>query len=179
MEKVGALKTLDRRAQIINMVQERGKVQAQELADLFKVSIVTIRHDLAYLEDKKILHRTRGGAIIQTKVALDLALSEKARHMAHEKKRIGKKAAELVQENDAIILDSGTTTMEIAKAIKEIPHLTVITHALNIAGELASQENIEIIMPGGSLRSTSYSLVGSIAEQSMRNFFCDLFFFRC
>lgn len=175
MQDTSILSTVERRSKIIDMLQERGRVQVQELSELFDVSFVTVRNDFAYLEEKGFLLRTRGGAIRQTKVALDLALSEKSRKMADEKRRIGKKAAELIQENDTIILDSGTTTLEIARNI-HVDQLTVITNALNIASELASREHVEIIMLGGTLRSKSYSLVGSLAEENLRNFFCDRLF---
>ncbi|HPG38940.1 MAG TPA: transcriptional repressor AgaR [bacterium] len=170
------ISTADRRAQIIVTLDEKGQVDVQELSDYFMVSPVTIRNDLSYLEEKNLLYRTRGGAIKQTKVAMDLAFSEKARKNSDQKKRIGMKAAELVHEGDTIILDSGTTTMEIAKCIKGLRNLTVITHALNIASELAGVDGIEIIMPGGILRNKSFSLVGSQAEQNLRNFFCDKLF---
>lgn len=176
MENQTEISTADRRAQILALLDEKGKVEVQQLSSLFKVSPVTIRSDLSYLENKNLLHRTRGGAIKQTKEAFDLALSEKARKNSEQKKRISMKAIELIQEGDTIILDSGTTTMEIAKRLKNFKHLTVMTHALNIALELAGSEGIEMIMPGGLLRDKSYSLIGSQAEQNLRSFFCDKLF---
>jgi len=170
------ISTTDRRAQIISALEEKGVVQVQELSELYRVSQVTIRNDLAYLEGKNVLLRTRGGAIKHNKIALDLAISEKARRNFEQKRRIGKKAAELIHDGDTIIIDSGTTTLEIAKRINNFSHLTVITHALNIALELAKVENIEIIMPGGTLRSNSFSLVGSKAEQNLKEYYTDRFF---
>ena len=176
MENQKEISTADRRSQILALLEENGQVNVQQLSDRFKVSSVTIRNDLAYLENKNLLYRTRGGAIKQTKVAMDLALSEKARKYAEEKRTIGKKAVELIQDGDTIILDSGTTTMEIARHLKKFQNLTVITHALNIATELAGSKGIEIIMPGGVLRAKSYSLVGSQAEKMLQDFYCDKFF---
>jgi len=95
---------------------------------------------------------------------------------AEEKRRIGIKAVELIQEGDTIILDSGTTTMEIARQLKNFQNLTVITHALNIATELAGSKGIEIIMPGGMVRAKSFSLVGSQAEKILRDYYCDKLF---
>lgn len=168
--------TSERRAEILKQLEDNGRVEVQDLSDQFHVSLVTIRNDLTYLEEKSLLYRTRGGAIKQTKVAMDLALSEKARQNAELKRRIGMKAVELIQEDDTVILDSGTTTMEIAKHLKKFKHLTVITHALNIASELAGVDSIDIIMPGGTLRDKSFSLVGSQAEENIRNYFCDILF---
>ena len=166
----------DRRSQIITKLDEAGQVQVNQLSDLFKVSPVTIRNDLAYLEKRDFLYRTRGGAIKQTKVAMDLALSEKTRKNSEQKKKIAIKAVEMIQDGDTIILDSGTTTMEIAKIMRDFQNLTVITHALNVATELAVLKGVEIIMPGGILRSTSFSLVGSQAEQNLKNYYCDRLF---
>jgi len=176
MENQKAISTADRRSQIIALLENNGQVNVQQLSDLFNVSCVTIRNDLAYLEDKNLLYRTRGGAIRQTKIAIDLALSEKARKNQEQKRRISLKAVELIHEGDTIILDSGTTTMEIAKQLKNFQNLTVITNALPIATELAGHQGIEIIMPGGVLREKSFSLVGSQAERNLRDFYCDKLF---
>ena len=128
--------TADRRSQILVRLEDNGQVDVQQLSDQFKVSCVTIRNDLAYLENKNLLYRTRGGAIRQAKIAIDLALSEKARKNQEQKRKISLKAVELIHEGDTIILDSGTTTMEIAKQLKSFQNLTVITSALPIATEL-------------------------------------------
>jgi len=170
------ISTTDRRAQIISKLDEKGVVQVQNLSEIFGVSQVTIRNDLSYLEEKNVLLRTRGGAIKHNKIAMDLAIAEKARRNFEQKRKIGKKAAEMIQDGDRIIIDSGTTTLEIAKQINNFSHLTVITHALNIALEMAKFENIEIIMPGGTLRSNSFSLVGSITEQNLKEYYTDRFF---
>lgn len=176
MENHNEISTTDRRSQIITLLEDNGQVDVQHLSDLFKVSCVTIRNDLAYLENKNLLHRTRGGAIRQTKIAIDLALSEKARKNQEQKRKISLKAIELIHEGDTIILDSGTTTMEIAKQLKNFQSLTIITNALPIAMELAGHQGIEIIMPGGILREKSFSLIGSQAEKNLRDFYCDKLF---
>ncbi len=176
MENQKEISTTDRRAQIIALLEDNGQVDVQQLSDLFKVSCVTIRNDLSYLEDKNLLYRTRGGAIKQTKIAIDLALSEKARKNQDQKRKISLKAIELIHEGDTIILDSGTTTMEIARQLKNFQSLTVITNALPIATELAGHQGIKIIMPGGVLREKSFSLIGSQAERNLRDFYCDKLF---
>ncbi|NQT23810.1 DeoR/GlpR transcriptional regulator [candidate division KSB1 bacterium] len=176
MELSAGISTTDRRSKIIAQLDATGRVGVQELSDLFKVSSVTIRNDLTFLENKNLLYRTRGGAIKQTKVAIDLALSEKAKKNSEMKKRIGVKAASFIQDGDTIILDSGTTTMEIAKQLKQFKNLVVITHALNIASELAGSDGIDIIMPGGMLREKSFSLVGPMAEKNLKEYYCDRLF---
>lgn len=176
MENHKEISTTDRRSQILTLLEDNGQVNVQQLSDLFQVSCVTIRNDLAYLENKNLLYRTRGGAIRQTKIAIDLALSEKARKNQEQKRQISSKAIELIHEGDTIILDSGTTTMEITRQLKKFQNLTIITNALPIATELAGHQGIEIIMPGGILREKSFSLVGSQAEKNLRDFYCDKLF---
>ena len=176
MEVENELTTTERRSHIITQLEEKGQVAVDALSRTFQVSQVTIRNDLAYLEDKNLIYRTRGGAIKRPKVAADSALAVKSGKNAEQKRRIALKAVELVQNGDTIILDSGTTTMEIARNLKEFKNLTVITHALNIATELARVAGIEVIMPGGIVRGKSFSLVGSQAEQNLRDYYCDKLF---
>jgi DeoR family transcriptional regulator of aga operon len=173
MEKAS---TLERRARILEQVDAAGQVEVQNLSGIFGVSEVTIRNDLAHLEQKNLLLRTRGGAIKQRRVGLDFALAEKQKQHLGEKQHIGRAAAELIKEYDTIILDSGSTTMEIAKNLGHLNHVTVITNALNIASILAEYKNVKVIIPGGFLRENSYSLVGSLAEQNFRNYYCDKVF---
>jgi len=173
MEKTS---TLERRARILEQVDTDGQVEVQHLSGVFGVSEVTIRNDLAHLEHKNLLLRTRGGAIKQRRVGLDFALEEKQKQHLEEKQRIGRAAIELIKEYDTIVLDSGSTTMEIAKNLNRLNHITVITDALNIASILAEHKNVKVIIPGGVLRENSYSLVGSLAEQNFRNYYCDKLF---
>jgi DeoR family transcriptional regulator of aga operon len=167
--------TIERRIQILKILSASDRVLVPELSKKFGVSEVTIRHDLDQLEEKKLCVRARGGAMrIDHVVGLDQRLAEKARLHSKEKSRIGKAAAMLINDSDTIILDSGTTTLEIVKNIPpEIRNLTIITNALNIANNLISAENINLIIPGGILRRNSISLVGPVAEKNFRNFYVD------
>ncbi len=168
--------TVVRRAKILTRLELDGQLTIRELSRLFNVSEVTIRNDLNLLEEKNLLIRTRGGAIKRQRVGLDFKLSVKAQQHLDEKKKIGRKAAELINDGDTIILDSGTTTMEIAKNLGEFNDLTVITNALNIAGYLSQYKNLKVIMLGGYMRENSLSLVGPMAEHALRNYFCDKVF---
>jgi len=168
--------TVNRRAQILELLNSHGKLSVTALSSRFSVSEVTIRNDLGRLEQKGLLIRTRGGAIKHERVGIDYTLTEKQKQRFTEKQRIGKKASEFISDGDTIILDSGTTTMEIAKNLEKFSELTVITNALNIAGYLSNLKNIKVIMPGGFLRQNALSLVGSPAEQILRNFYCDKLF---
>lgn len=166
--------TVDRREKILKLISEKGKVYVHELSLLFKVSEVTIRNDLDQLEKKNHLIRARGGAMkIEGQVSLDFKLSDKHKLHYSEKAGIGKKAASLISDSETIILDSGTTTAEIAKNLACIKNLTVVTNALNIVNSLAQLSDINLIMPGGYLRKNSLSLVGPLAEKNFKQLYVD------
>jgi DeoR family transcriptional regulator of aga operon len=161
----------------LQQINEKGQVFVKELGLQFKVSEVTIRNDLEQLEKKNMLIRARGGAMkIERGVGIDYKLSEKDKLHSEEKARIGKKAVQLIKENDTIILDSGTTTMEIAKNLDQFNDITVICNALNIISHLIQHKNINLIMPGGYLRKNSLSFAGPLAERNLQNLFVDKVF---
>jgi len=168
--------TTARRVSILQQLESTGQVEVIALSKEFNVSEVTIRNDLNKLEEKKVLIRTRGGAFKSDRVGMDSDISDKNKLFFEEKSRIGKAAAELIEEGDTIILDSGSTTMEITKHLSGFKNLTIITNALNIALALAEMKNINVIIPGGILRKNSLSLVGATAEETFQNYFCDKLF---
>jgi DeoR family transcriptional regulator of aga operon len=169
--------TIERRKSILNQINETGQVLVQELSRQFEVSEVTIRNDLKQLEKKDMLIRARGGAMrIDRGVGMDYRLSQKDKLHIKEKARIGKKAGQLINEGDTIILDSGTTTMEIAKNIDQINDITIICNALNIVSHLLQLKNVNLIIPGGYLRKNSLSLVGPLAEKNLQNLYVDKVF---
>lgn len=169
--------TVERRKEILNILNEKGQVFVHDLSSKFKVSEVTIRNDLELFESKKLLIRSRGGAMTyKNSVGIDHQLYEKDKINYAEKIKIGKKAAVLIKDNETVIFDSGTTTMQIAKNLDHDNTLNVITNALNIANQLINSKNINIIVPGGIMRKNSHSLVGPSAEKSLRNFYVDKVF---
>jgi DeoR family transcriptional regulator of aga operon len=178
MEKNSAKRsTVERRKKILNSLEKNGQVFVHELSEEFDVSEVTIRNDLELFESKGLLIRSRGGAMkFENSVGIDFQLSEKDKIHYAEKVRIGKKAASMVTTGETIILDSGTTTMEIARNLNPNNSINVITNAFNIANQLINSQYINIIVPGGTLRKNSHSLVGPLAEKSMRNFYVDKVF---
>lgn len=148
----------------------------KNLAARYDTSQVTIRKDLEVLHSQGLVYRTHGGALpIPTGALRDPSLREKEKLHRREKQLIGAAAARLVQEGESIILDSGTTTTAMARALREFRNLTVITNAVNIAAELAGTA-IEVILTGGILREKSFSLVGPLAEETLRRLRADLVF---
>lgn len=166
----------ERRQHILALIQKNGRVLVEELSTTLDLSKITIRKDLDYLESRQLLTRTHGGALAKGAGALsDPAFHEKEKRHHDEKVRIAKAAAEMVSEEQCIILDSGSTTIEVARALTSFRRLTIITNALNIASELAATD-FEIILLGGTLRKNSFSVVGPLTEEMLRDFHADLLF---
>jgi DeoR family transcriptional regulator, aga operon transcriptional repressor len=166
----------ERRRAILELVNREGRVVVPELSRRFETSRVTIRKDLEVLHNLRQLHRTHGGALPTRDRALDdPSLREKEQLHRKEKLRIAEAAAQMVSSGQVIILDSGTTTTAIARALRSFHDLTIVTNAVNIAVELA-RTSIEVILTGGTLRNNSFSLVGPMAEDTLRNLSADLLF---
>jgi DeoR family transcriptional regulator of aga operon len=165
----------ERRNEIQKLISQKKRLLVKELCQMFDTSTVTIRKDLATLEERGVLTRVHGGAILNETLIADLSVTEKERIFIKEKERIARKAESLIRDGDAIILDSGSTTTFIARRIKFRKNLRIITNAVNIATELAASEN-EIILTGGVLRPNSFSLVGPLADETMRHVTVDKFF---
>lgn len=159
-----------RRDKILELLREDGSSKVIKLAKLFKVSEVTIRQDLEKLEALDLIIREHGGAFLKNVEHYVSSFSLINQENMDKKELIGAKAAELIENGDAIILDSGSTTTEIAKKLINKKNLTVITNALNIAIMLGSATGIEVIMSGGEFKPPTLSLTG----QKAAVFFSDI-----
>jgi DeoR family transcriptional regulator of aga operon len=168
----------ERRREILDLLEEQGRVTVEGLVDRFHVSAVTIRSDLEELGTKGLLVRSHGGAIQPLSPQQEYPLQLKKTLHHAEKVRIGRAAAQLIQPHQTVIIDGGTTTVEVVRAIKRTSPeaLTVITHALNIALELADSPNISLIVIGGVFRHVSRSIVGPPAERMVSELHADHFF---
>lgn len=166
----------ERRRTILELLQSEKRVLVADLAQQFQTSPVSIRKDLEALHAQGLIQRTHGGALPTRYGALeDPSLLEKGPLHRKTKIRIAAVAAQLVSEGQVVILDSGTTTTEIARALRNQRNLTVITNAVNIAAELANSP-VEVILTGGAVRKNSFSLVGPIAEETLRRLNADILF---
>jgi DeoR family transcriptional regulator of aga operon len=166
----------ERRREILVLLQTDGRVLVSDLARRFRTSLITIRKDLEVLHHQGELERTHGGALpMKTGALKDRSLREKEGMHRREKLRIAEAAAHMIRQGQVIILDSGTTTTAIARACRHFKSLTIVTNATNIAAELADTP-VEVILTGGVLRKNSFSLVGPLAEESLRKLSADLLF---
>ncbi|MES2311715.1 MAG: DeoR/GlpR family DNA-binding transcription regulator [Pseudomonadota bacterium] len=168
----------ERRRLIVDLVEQQGRATVEELATRFGTSTVTIRADLDALARSSAIARSHGGALPVAPATNDTPLNIKETRWHAQKLRIGHAAAKMIQDGETIILDSGSTTVEIARQIRQMKFesLTVITNALNIALELSGLPHIRVMMLGGLLRDTSYSLVGPDAEQALSKLSADKLF---
>jgi DeoR family transcriptional regulator of aga operon len=166
----------ERRREILDALHRDGRVLVKDLARRFRISQITIRKDLEFLDGQGVIQRTHGGALpLRAGALLDPTVREKEKLHRKQKMQIAMAASRLVEQGQSVLLDSGTTTMAIARALKGMAQLTVITNALNIAAELAGT-NIDVILTGGMLRKNSFSLVGPLAERTLRQLSADLLF---
>jgi DeoR family transcriptional regulator, aga operon transcriptional repressor len=167
-----------RRRRILDLIEQRGQITVRDLVEKFSISAVTARADLDALASEGMAVRSHGGAVRRVEASQDYPLRLKTTLHHAEKARIGKAAAELIQDGETVIMDSGTTTAEIARHLKmrRLQSVTVITHALNIASELVDASTLSVIMIGGLLRPVSGSFVGPQAETMLKEFHADRLF---
>jgi DeoR family transcriptional regulator, aga operon transcriptional repressor len=167
----------ERRNRILAMLKEQGTLKSTELGGIFAVTPETIRKDLEYLDEQGLLKRTFGGAIVlsggETPAPGEVFdPSVDLRNISHEKEKreIGKFAASLVAQGDTIVLDSSTTTLQLAKFLPEDSDIVVITNALFIINELVRKKGITVISVGGYYRPKSTSFLGSMSLKNLENF---------
>lgn len=165
-----------RRDKILDMIREDGQAKVSDLSRLFKVTEVTIRQDLERLEQEGLIRREHGGAILnQTRDGVgELQLVNQQNMEA--KRAIAAEAVKLIHDGDTIILDSGSTTTEIAKLLGGFHNLQVITNALNIAMILGKESGINLNVTGGEFKSPTLSLTGDKAAQYFNGIHADKVF---
>ena len=169
--------TSERRRQITTMIKSRGSVQVAALSDMFGVSMQTIRKDLHYLEVHGIAARAYGGAISAEVVnASEPPIETKRVSHTEEKERIGKLAAAMVEPGDSIMLDSGTTALQIARFLPDDEDITVVTNDFNVLAALTQKRNIKIVMLGGEFRRKNMAFYGAQTVAALDDLLLDKLF---
>lgn len=166
----------ERQMQIITELNETGFVKVVHLCEKFEVSSVTIRKDLTYLEQKGLLYRTHGGASKQSLYAFERNVSEKENLQVEQKKNIAKEALQLINDRDYLIFASGTTVHYLSRMLSGFEKLTILTSSLYVSIELCKTDFIDVIQLGGNVRKSSKSIVGPLAESTLKNFSCNKLF---
>lgn len=176
MKEEGKAHLNDRHNRIMEIMRQQNAVSVSSLASMMKVSEVTIRKDLTMLEEQHFLYRVHGSAILVNRYTNDRSMAEKESLFAEEKRAIGIYAASLVMPRDTIMITSGTTTRTFAREIEAKEHLTVITSAYSVAATLNGKRDIDILLLGGMVRSSSMSMLGPFAEQMLESLSCSKLF---
>jgi DeoR/GlpR family transcriptional regulator of sugar metabolism len=161
------LSSLERQNQILQLVTRSQRISVTELCMTFEVSEATARRDLETLACHGKIQRVHGGAIALIEAPPESPLLQRGSDQADEKARIGQAAAALVRDGETVFLGSGTTVLEVARALRMRPSLTVITNSLPVVNVFAGLENVNVICLGGMLRGSELSFIGHITEQSL------------
>ncbi|CAG7614728.1 DeoR/GlpR family DNA-binding transcription regulator [Paenibacillus allorhizosphaerae] len=156
----------ERKIRIVEFVKEKRAASVALLSKHFGVHEVTIRRDLAEIEQEGLLRRTHGGVIVEHGASIEPPFVERSNNEVDQKRRIAKRAAEMIEDGDCIILDSGTTTVHIIPHILNRSNLTVVTNDINIAADLRSPD-IKVIVTGGELYHEGFVLNGIYAEKML------------
>ena len=165
-----------RRESIARLVRETGFVRNSELSSRFGVSTVTIRQDIDALTAQGLIQRTYGGAALPAEALQDSAYELRSTEHAAAKRRIGQAAAASIKPGETILLDSGSTTMEIARHLPENADITVVTCALNIALEAGGKAGITVMVCGGRLNERTLSTTGQQTLIQLSDVFADRLF---
>ncbi len=159
----------ERRQKIYRLIEEEGSARVSRLSEVFKVTENTIRVDLDFLEKDNLIVKKHGGAVLAN-------VSQKVRQLSLQhcenmdlKERIALKAAEFVENGETIIIDSGTTTTELARKLIHKHNLIVITNSLNIALIIGGETSFELHVTGGEFKAPTLSLTGDRAAMFFSN----------
>lgn len=172
----GKLHSAARQTQIRERFATQPSVSIAELAQEFKVSEMTIRRDLAVLEANTDIRRTHGGAMLTDRMILEFDYRNRRATNTAAKCAIAAKAATLVQPGMRLIIDTGTTTLELASLLRDVPNLTIITPSLAVVSELQYSPGVEVILLGGVIRHGSPDLTGPVTEHCLELFEADIAF---
>jgi DeoR/GlpR family transcriptional regulator of sugar metabolism len=161
----------ERRDRILDTLDQTGSVTVSDLHVVMGASEATLRRDLQLMEDDGLLRRTHGGAVrLRPELAHERSVSDKARLCSVEKQAIGRAAARLVSAGDVVALNGGSTNVQVARALRHIENLRLVTNSIGVAMELAGQPNVEVTVSGGTLRG-SLELYGADAEHMLEHLY--------
>jgi DeoR family fructose operon transcriptional repressor len=164
----------ERKSEILQLINIGNPVTVTSLSQRFGVSESTVRRDLQELEDNGLIQRTHGGAIsVQT--GFEPSFQEKEVRSLAEKQQIAMMAASVVQDGETVLLDSGTTTIEIARLLR-MKNITVATNSMDVAQVFGDDSQVETLLLGGTLRKNTRSLVGYLTNDALRRMYFDKVF---
>ena len=164
------LSTEQRRDEIVSLIHAKGKIKVSELAEKYGISEVSVRHDLEYLEMHGHLSRVHGGAVALNKLYVNMDLSERFKTNSVAKKRLAKLAASLIEDNDTIMMNAGTTLAYVLHAIQGKKNITILTNSMQNAMEAALYSSFNVILLGGEFDSKYQFTHGEDALSQLDNY---------
>ena len=165
-----SITTEQRREEIIKLLQEKGSVKVSELSRRYGISEVSVRKDLEYLEISGHLSRVHGGAVGLNKMYVSMDLTERFRTNAPAKKRLAELAASLIEDNDTIMMNAGTTLTYVLHAIRGKRNISIVTNSIQNATEAALYSSFNVILLGGELDSKYQFTYGEDAQRQLENY---------
>lgn len=165
MEALTTLSSIERQNLIFQLIERQGRISVAHICDQFSISEATARRDLDALSDLGKIQRVHGGAIVLQQAPPEQPMIQRQDDQAEHKTLIGRAAAELVKDGDTIFLGSGTTVLEVARALRKSNNLTVFSNSMPVINMLADIRGITLVCPGGMLRQTEYSFIGHFVEE--------------
>jgi len=160
--------SLDRQKRILDLMKKRKSALVSDLSDQLGISLSTVRRDLSELEERGIVQRVHGGAVLLEE-SDEAPVTLRADLHREQKQRIGAQAGELVNDGDTIILTAGSTVEAMLPHLIDKRNLTIITNVINLAYRLTAYPHITVIVLGGWLRHSEFSLLGHITQQSLKD----------
>jgi DeoR family fructose operon transcriptional repressor len=164
----------ERKAAVLKLLRSGSPVKIGELCQQFGISESTARRDLQEMEEGGLIQRTHGGAI-SIQLGYELSFHEKEIRGFEEKQKIAKLAGGLVQDGETVLLDAGTTTLEIARVLGN-KKITVATNSIDIVQVFAEESQVEVLVLGGNWRKSTRSLVGYLTNETLRKIHFDKVF---
>ena len=163
----------ERKQKIMELLQRDGKVKVNELSALFDISDVTIRMDLADLEAKGLLSRVHGGAVSSYKTYYNMNMQQRMSTNLDQKQAIAKHIVEMIEENDTIMLNAGTTTLTVFRMIPQNMNLSIVTNSIAIALEAGANPNFNLVLLGGSVNAKHQFIYGDEAITQLEKYHAD------
>ncbi len=163
----------ERRQKILEILHQSGKVRVNELSALFDISDVTIRMDLADLEAKGLLSRVHGGAVSSYKNYYNMDMQQRMSANEPQKKAIAREIVEMIEENDTIMLNAGTTTLTVFRMIPAQMNLSIVTNSVAIALEAGANPNFNVVLLGGSVNAKHQFVYGDDAITQLNKYHAD------
>ena len=163
----------ERKQKILELITNEGKVRVNELSELFGISDVTIRMDLADLEQKGMLSRIHGGAVSSYKPYYNMSLAQRASANEAEKKAIAAYVRTMIHDSDTIMMNAGSTTLFVPRALAGLQDIKIVTNSVSIALEAGGNPNFHVVLLGGSVNTEYQFTYGDDALRQLSGYYAD------